>query len=820
MSERRAERAIRIRRDQQSPIRYTRPALLPQSAESEPCHFPRGDLRAASVDEIRDVAKQVWPEPVSRVRSRDRGIYKIAGFLGEHDGATWQQRWDASKLADGAIAAREICGGGHSGSEYTAGAQALFALRVVRPTLSAFRINRFTIYPDYLATAENDPALDRYLKAVASAEIKDDFKRWAAFDVCSAMTIQGIPFAELTPEAFLHYAVQTRMTAPRTGLHLGKYVGHTAWQVLYATGHFPAATPPTLRNALRAPQLTVEEMVDRYDVSNPEIRDLFVNYLHRRYPDVDYASLNAAAYAVVKLFWNGLQRINPEQADLQVSQKVYQQWHHAITVRDDGEPRLDMMAVLTPIRAFYFDLQAWAVDEPQTWARWVAACPVPRSTMNQIGKAKRRVRERVHATVRILQPLLPVLVQYVETDFERWSTLLQRAAQAGDGATLTIGDKTYTRVYSREDHRRVRNGITPTVRVRDEQSGKSIAVQRQEDSSFWAWAIVETLRHSGLRIEELTELSQLSVRQYRRPNGEVIALLVVAPSKTDRERVIPLSAELFHVIACIIRRLTAGKTAVPLATRFDTYDRVWSDPQPFLFQRHIGQHVEVMTTGSIAEKLRHLCQDIALTDPRFEGIHFRPHDFRRLFATDLVNNGLPIHIGAALLGHLNLETTRGYVAVFEEDVTRHYQAHLQRRRRMRPAEEYRQVTDDEWAEFEAHFDKRKVELGTCGRPYATPCIHEHACVRCPLLNVDPKMLHRLDDIETDLIARRQRADDEGWQGEIEGIDLTLGFLRGKRTDVKRRLRRSTDLGIPQVPPTTTSMIPHHRSHTRWAPRLT
>jgi hypothetical protein len=28
----------------------------------------------------------------------------------------------------------------------------------------------------------------------------------------------------------------------------------------------------------------------------------------------------------------------------------------------------------------------------------------------------------------------------------------------------------------------------------------------------------------------------------------------------------------------------------------------------------------------------------------------------------LVNHGLPIHIGAALLGHLNLETTRGYVA--------------------------------------------------------------------------------------------------------------------------------------------------------------
>ncbi|MGI5485055.1 hypothetical protein [Streptomyces lavendofoliae] len=38
------------------------------------------------------------------------------------------------------------------------------------------------------------------------------------------------------------------------------------------------------------------------------------------------------------------------------------------------------------------------------------------------------------------------------------------------------------------------------------------------------------LRHAGLRIEELAELTHLSVRNYQRPNGEVIALLVVTPS--------------------------------------------------------------------------------------------------------------------------------------------------------------------------------------------------------------------------------------------------------------------------------------------------
>jgi hypothetical protein len=170
-----------------------------------------------------------------------------------------------------------------------------------------------------------------------------------------------------------------------------------------------------------------------------------------------------------------------------------------------------------------------------------------------------------------------------------------------------------------------------------------------------------------------------------------------------------------------------------------------------------------------------------------------------LFATEIVNAGLPIHIGAALLGHLDLRTTQGYVAVFREDAVRHYQQFLARRRQARPITEYRPVTDPEWSEFEEHFDKRKVELGACARPYGTPCQHEHACVRCPMLQVSPKMLDRLGELEQDLLTRRARAEAEQWLGEIEGIDLTLTFLRGKREEAQRAARRpAISLGMPRV----------------------
>jgi hypothetical protein len=53
------------------------------------------------------------------------------------------------------------------------------------------------------------------------------------------------------------------------------------------------------------------------------------------------------------------------------------------------------------------------------------------------------------------------------------------------------------------------------------------------------------------------------------------------------------------------------------------------------------------------------------------------------------------------------------------------------------------------------------------------------------------MLPRLEELETDPLTRKARADAEGWLGEIEGIDLTLAFLRDKRTQAERTRARST-----------------------------
>ena len=64
------------------------------------------------------------------------------------------------------------------------------------------------------------------------------------------------------------------------------------------------------------------------------------------------------------------------------------------------------------------------------------------------------------------------------------------------------------------------------------------------------WAIIETLRHTGIRVEELLELTHLAVVSYKLADtGEVIPLLQIVPSKSNEERLLLINPELASVLA-------------------------------------------------------------------------------------------------------------------------------------------------------------------------------------------------------------------------------------------------------------------------------
>jgi hypothetical protein len=202
--------------------------------------------------------------------------------------------------------------------------------------------------------------------------------------------------------------------------------------------------------------------------------------------------------------------------------------------------------------------------------------------------------------------------------------------------------------------------------------------------------------------------------------------------------------------------------------------------------------------------LNHTLAVSGLTDASNAPLSFSPHDFRRLFATDALRSGLPPHIAARILGHADLGTTMGYAAIYPEDVIAHHRAFIVRRRTERPAEEYRDLTPEEWSRFLHHFELRKVALGVCTRDFGTPCAHKHSCVRCPLLRPDPDQRRRLIEIGDNLRDRIAEAQREGWLGEIAGLDATLAAAEQKLQTVQQLTTRhgAVSLGMPDFRTTT------------------
>jgi len=204
----------------------------------------------------------------------------------------------------------------------------------------------------------------------------------------------------------------------------------------------------------------------------------------------------------------------------------------------------------------------------------------------------------------------------------------------------------------------------------------------------------------------------------------------------------------------------------------------------------------------VRELITHALAGTGLTDVSGRPLRFVPHDFRRILITDAIMHGMPPHIAQLVAGHRDINVTMGYKAVYPEEVINGHRAFIARRRALRPSEEYRTPTGEEWTEFLGHFERRKVSLGTCGRSYATACIHEHACVRCPLLRPDPAQRPRLVELCDHLGARIGEAEREGWLGEVDGLQVSLAAARNKLTQLDELATRTTavTLGMPTTAP--------------------
>jgi hypothetical protein len=339
--------------------------------------------------------------------------------------------------------------------------------------------------------------------------------------------------------------------------------------------------------------VSVEELVDRYRLQSQPVRDLIVDYLRERQPSLDYASLDVISASLAGLFWAQIEALSPGIGSLRLPPEVARTWKQNLQTKKrtvtsgDGEhtvissPRLNVKDELLRVRAFYLDIAQWATEDPARWAPWAVPCPVSDAEISRAKDRKHR-KARIDQRTRERLPVLPVLVR---TAGDRRATArrrLQAALDTEPGALISDTNAT------------LRRAVTPKATGRhvwaeDTATGKRRNLSYEEEEALWAFAAIEVLRLTGIRCEELLELTHHSITEYRLPTtGELVPLLQIAPSKTDTERLL-VSPELADVLSAIISRLRASSGTIPLVASYDVRERVWHPPMPLLFQRSIGQ---------------------------------------------------------------------------------------------------------------------------------------------------------------------------------------------------------------------------------------
>lgn len=731
----------------------------------------------ASRETLEQQAAALLDQPTYLQRSRSKlGLARVLDWLETFPGEDWQDRW----LLSGSDALGRSWGPPQvtpaQRAQLTGGLRTLIVLLAVRPSYAWLSGTRqLGIYEAFRARHQQQAFAELQAQIAARCRGSQEYAAEAINLLTRLVIVTGKDLRELEMADLGEYAAARRASG-RTSCSLTM-----AYQALHAIGGL-AGQPPTLRQATARGQLSVPELVDRYPVASAAMREVLVHYLLERSAMLDYGSLDNLAQVLVNLFWVDLERHHPGISSLHLPDTVKTAWKQRIRTLPDGNPRHGVHTVLLQVRAFYLDLLQWSLADPARWAAWAAPCPVSEHDVAGYVKENRRRQARMQERTRTLAPVLPRLVATAERRLDDARGVLAIVGGLRPGDEFTVGDRRYRRSgRGGSKWRPSALFVTPA-----DPAGPRFDAEIAEDNAFWAWAIVEVLRRTGCRIEEMLELTHLSVRQYLAPTGETIPLLQISPSKTDRERVIPATPELVSVLARIIRRIKADQARVPLLSRYDSYERVFGPPLPYLFQRVSSQQLQVIPPQHVRDLLDRLAGAAGAADVDGTPIRFTPHDFRRIFSTETVNSGLPIHIAAKLLGHLDLNTTQGYVAVYPEEVIRHYRQFVASRRESRPSEEYREPTGLEWAEFRDHFSLRKVALGTCDRPYGTPCQHEAACVRCPMLRLAPAQIPRLLEIETNHRERLDEAHRMQWLGEVAALEEGLSHIAAKKQQAEQR----------------------------------
>jgi integrase len=451
----------------------------------------------------------------------------------------------------------------------------------------------------------------------------------------------------------------------------------------------------------RSRRLSAAELVDQWEIPPRfcEVTALYLESYAARVSDV-YSTLRLKRNALGH-FWRYLDERHPEVercADV-LPAHAHGFIEYAIELgrrasrpqNPDPDRSRTAHAWLVNVRTFFRDLASWGTEPGSPLAPHVPrAVPLERHDLKQVGfeQARRRGEAQAAAAVLDLEREVPKIRAHA----------LRRWQDADDLLEARPND------------------------------ARAEAAERQ---AFWDWALLELLVQSGLRIEEACELTTLDVLKRRLPDGRLYYLLHVKPSKFDRARVIPLGDGLGQVIAQIIRHVRRfhGADAVPACDLRDHREKRDLPRAPYLLQAMRFPGPISMTR--IRASLRRLAEAAGACTADGSPLRLRPHDCRRIFASEHLNNDTPVHVIQALLGHATLDTVMVYAKLYPTKLVEEYRKAMRGTyQAIHGPDALRNPSAAEWVGFTASCSLRDMGTHVCALPAGDHCPRGLVCLGC------------------------------------------------------------------------------------------
>jgi hypothetical protein len=235
-----------------------------------------------------------------------------------------------------------------------------------------------------------------------------------------------------------------------------------------------------------------------------------------------------------------------------------------------------------------------------------------------------------------------------------------------------------------------------------------------------------------------------------------------------------------RVLAEIIRHVKRfySSTSVPICDHWDLHEKRPRPPAPYLLQgiRHPS------TTGiqTIRSRIREL--SISAGAQRSDGspLVLLPHDCRRVFASEHLNNNTPVHIIQALLGHASPDTVMIYAKLYPSRLIEEYRKTVRGLYNSYYGEDgLKNPTAEEWAAFAASCNLRDMGTHLCALPTGEHCPRGLICLGCthaqPKRSAVPIFKRMLASHQRSLTAAREHNEPAG---QIASRELELVRIKG------------------------------------------